>query len=274
MADELTEREIIAQTAQEEVRKVLQKDHPELFAKDESEPDPLVLNINGNELKFKDKAQLEAALSQTFQTFNKEIADRDARIGSAGQHREGSAVTGKESDSGFSQEEYIALMGKDILKANDYLLNHQIFGGRVVGSASVALRQKLGEIEKTNATLAAYQFKESHPEFPMNAEATNIIEGIRRELGQPFTPAGLEASYGVAQSRNLLPSPQVAAYQKQARADGLLRDQEEKGDTPLGFQPPPRVSRTGAAPIMDLASQVENLSFAELQAAYRKAGLL
>lgn len=274
---EETERDTIANTVREEFNKILEKKDPDLVSK---EPSPLMLTINGQQYKFKDQMELESALGQTFTTFNTELANREAKLREAPPAKEGGYVSGKEAETGFNQEEYIGLMGKDILKANDYLLNHQIFGGKVP-NASAALRQKLGEVEKQNATLAVYQFKELHPEFPLTEQATKIVDGLRRELGQDFSLGGLEAAYGVAQSRGLLPSPQVAAYQKHLMEQGILkRPGQQEGepvqqDLPLGFAPPPSVSRASQSTTgMDLANQAENMNLTELTQALRRAGML
>lgn len=269
-----TERDAIAEVVREEFRKAKDADGNPLVPE---EPEPLTLNINGSQYKFKDKAELEGALGQTFSTFNQELTTRDAKLQAQQPPRkEGEYVTGKESETAFNQEEYINLMGKDILKANDYLLNHQIFGGRVPNAAE-AIRQKLGDIEKQNATIAVYQFKELHPEFPLNEQATKVVDGLRRELGQSFTLQGLEAAYGVAQARGLLPSPAVAAYQKKLYDEGILKRDEGTGQqqqTNLGFQPPPGVSRSGNAPSLDLAAQAEQMSLTDLTKALRKSGLM
>lgn len=271
------EQDELEQRVQEQVRKVLAESHPELV---KTEPEPLTLNINGAQYKFKDQADLEAALGTTFTTFNSTLKERDQKLQEAEKvsGKEGSYVSGKENESTFKSDEYIRLMGEDILKANDYMLNHQLFGGKVP-NASQALREKFGEIEKSNATIAVYQFKELHPEFPLTEQATKTIDGLRRELGQPFSLQGLQAAYGVAQARGLLPSPAVAAYHAQLVKDGKLKEESTQdgqgsGQPNLGFAPPPSVSRSAPAPSPDFVSQAEKMSLEELSRVLRGAGML
>lgn len=274
MADQ-TEREAIYQAVEEKFKELRDAEKTS-----DGSPQPLTLKINGSEYKFKDQGELESALGQTFTTFNNELTTRDRKIAESvtPARREGEYTSGKEGETReghFSQEEYIKLMGEDILKANDYLLNHQIFGGKVPNAAQ-AIKEKLGEVERSNATISVYQFKELHPEFPMTEQATRVIDGLRRELGQGFTLQGLEAAYGVAQTRGLLPSPQLLAYQRKQEEDARKSQetQPEQLDLPLGFQAPPRVARTSAAPAPDFMSQAEGMDLTELTKVLKKAGML
>ncbi len=145
------------------------------------------------------------------------------------------------------------------------------------------------------STVAVYQFKDAHPEFNVrDPKATNALEGIRKELNLPFTTQGLEAAYGVAQTRGLLPSPQVLAYQQSLIQQGILPDPNaaEGGDpasnfgsagfpkrtaqpaqnSPYGFQPPPNVARSAPAQTNGFEQQLDNMSTEDLEKILRRMG--
>ncbi len=240
---------------------------------------PEKITILGKTYEFNNRAEMEAALSQTFQKAAEQV--EEVRNQPAPQ-KEGSYVTGKEAPT-FSQEHYIDLMGKGpkgILDAFNYGLNHSIFEGKSE-DASKTIRESLAEANTLKQTVAVYQFRERHPEFQLTTENTKIIDGLRNELGQGFTLQGLEAAYGVAQSRGLFPSPQVLSYQQELIKKGILPDptQQTQQTQPQGQEswrnaPPPSISRTTTTPNANLADIAENLTFEELEKALRKAGQL
>src|SRR6185369_2920510 len=191
---------------------------------------PEKITILGKTYEFNTRAEMEAALSQTFQKTAEQLeAVRNQPV----PEKEGSYVTGKEAPT-FSQEHYIDLMGKGpkgILDAFNYGLNHSIFDGKVE-DASKTIRESLAEANTLKQTVAVYQFRERHPEFQLTAENTKLIDGLRNELGQGFTLQGLEAAYGVAQSRGLIPSPQVLSYQQELIKQGIIPDPSKQNQQP------------------------------------------
>ncbi len=236
---------------------------------------PLELNLLGQKFTFKDQAEMEAALAQTFsktaaenEVLRKQLAEAGPKPG---------YVTGKEKEEEFNQDHYIELMGKGskgILDATEYALNHTVFGGKEKNAGQV-IRDTVAKAATQDATIAVYQFRERHPEFQLTPETTKIIDGLRNELNQPFSLNGLEAAYGVAQARGLMPSPALLTYQKQLQDAGL---QTQLPNNPqqlsLGFQPPPAVSRQTQDRGFDLAQAADNMTLEQLERALRSAGQL
>ncbi len=277
------ERDIIAETVREELAKLAAttggaKDAPAATA------EPWKINILGKEYSYATREEGEAALSATFQKAGAELeALRNAAP--VAKEKEGAYVSGKEGEEIiFSQDKYIELMGKGpkgILEATNYALNHTIFGGKE-NDAAGTLRQALEESQRQKATLAVYQFRELHPEFPLTPEATTAIDNIRKELGQSFSLQGLEAAYGVAQARGLVPSPQVAAYHRSLVEKGLLQEppkQQVAANNPFSggnswqAPPPPSVSRqAGVQAGEDIASLADKMSYEQLEKYARDKG--
>lgn len=236
----------------------------------------LELNLLGQKFTFKDQAEMEAALAQTFSKTaaeNEVLRQQLAKV----DPKQNLYVSGKEKEEEFNQDHYIELMGKGskgILEATNYALNHTVFGGKEK-NASEVLRNTVANAAKQDATIALYQFRERHPEFQINSETTKIIDGLRNELNQPFSLTGLESAYGVAQARGLMPSPSLLAYQKQLQEAGLQTQLPTNSQqTNLGFQPPPVVSRQTQDKGFDLAQQAESMTLEQLERALRSAGQL
>lgn len=276
-----TERDELTEIIREEINRELETARKAAGETVDTTKEPISLNIGGQTYNFDTKADMEAAIGKTFQTFRNELEKAKTPI----EEGKGGYVSGKESDGAdkFSQDKYIELMGKDALEAQRYVQDH-IYG---IPDSSNFIKGQLQEAATLKATVSAYQFRELHPEFPMTPEATKIVDGIRRELNLPFTLQGLEASYGVAQTRGVVPSPQLLAYQKDLISKGILPDpnnqqqeqtQQQNFTRPnpsgLGFQPPPSIGRTTSVPGADMAQVAENMSLEQLEAALRRAGQL
>lgn len=255
MLEEKTERDVLAEVVREELARIQEeKDKAAGVQKETSKPEPLVLEIGGQKYAFNNKEELEKSLTTTFQNLQQVIATNKPK--------EGSEVTGKEGEA-FSQDKYIDLMSKSALEAQNYALNHSIFGGKVP-NASEVIRESIADAANTRAALTVYQFKDKHPELKLE-ETGPVLEGIRKELNQPFNLNGLEASYGVAVARGLIKTG--AEIKKETP-----KQETQQQELNLGFQPPPQVTRTSTPPGSDFSSQLENLSLDELTALGHKVG--
>ncbi len=234
------------------------------------------LNVDGQKYEFKSQEELDNTVTTLAKTFREQLDI--AKQPSVKQV--GSEVTGKEGENSFNDDEYISLMQKDIPKAQRYAMDH-IFG---MPNAVEAIKMSLNKSADLEKTVAVYQFRERHPEFNVtDKKSTDIIEGIRGELGQPFTLQGLEAAYGVAQSRGLVVSPQLLAYKAQQEKENTGGDPASnftsgfpvnRGNTERNPLPPPSVSRTNAPSSTNFEAQLDNMSTAELEVVLKKAGLI
>lgn len=269
---EQTEKEIIFDVVKEALAAI----EAEKSGKPIEAPQKLALNINGAKYEFDTQEQLDQAVNTLATTARTQI--EEARK-AAEATKPGAYVTGKEDEPQFDQDAYVDLMHKDIPKAQKYALDH-VFG---IPNAVEAIKNSLAESQALKSTVAVYQFREQHPEVNIKDKATtDILEGIRRELGQPFTPQGLEASYGVAQARGLLASPQLLAYQRQQEdaaknqggdpASNFTTGIPQRNGT-LGFQPPPTPGRSVPAAAQNFERQLENMSASELEEVFNRMGV-
>lgn len=272
---EQTEKEIIFDV----VKQALAEIEAEKSGKPLETASKLSLNINGAKYEFDTQEQLDQAVSTLATTARSQI---DEARKAAEATKPGAYVTGKENEPQFEQDEYIRLMHDNIPNAQKYALDH-VFG---MPNAVEAIKNSLAESQALKSTVAVYQFREQHPEVNVKDKATtDILEGIRRELGQPFTPQGLEAAYGVAQARGLMPSPQLLLYKQQQEeaAKNLGGDpasnfttgipQRQNAATGLGFQPPPTPGRSVPAASQNFERQLENMSTSELEEVFKRMNI-
>ncbi len=269
---EQTEKDIIFDA----VKEVLAQMEAEKSGKTAETPQKLAININGARYEFDTQEQLDQAVSTLATTARTQIEEARKAAEAA---KPGAYVTGKENEPQFDQDQYVDLMHKDIPKAQSYALDH-VFG---IPNAVETIKQSLAESQALKSTVAVYQFKEQHPEVNVKDKAvTDVLEGIRRELGQPFTPQGLEAAYGVAQARGLMPSPQLIAYKQQQEEAAKNQGGDPVSNfttgvpqrtSALGFQPPPTPGRSVPAAAQNFEQQLDNMSTAELEALFTRMGI-
>ena len=231
---------------------------------------PLRVNVSGQEYVFNSPEELSAALSQTIEAYNRRIADLQAAAQSQKDQattEKGSYATGDEPR--FSQERYIELLRKDPIEAQEYLDSFRFFGGRVERPSEL-ITAALSRIAAQDRVLAAYQFRDAHPEFPGGEHATEVLEQVRAENNLPFTLAGLEAALGIAQSRGLLPTAQQyqaylqAQYQASQAPQGAQQAPRPKG--------PPALGRSSAEVSPDFAQMAESLTPEQIEKIFERLG--
>ena len=189
---------------------------------------PITVNIQGQPVTFRDQADLEAQLNATAQTIRQQM---QAPPPEPKPEPIGGRVTNDEGGSTFSHEEYVRLMNKDPREATNYVLSHTLFDGKVDNAADL-LRETMLQTAQANRQLAAFQFRASHSEIPVdNPQVGGTIEQIRTQLGLPFTNQGLEAAYAYAVQKGALPDFRqiAAAQQNQAQAHTAAGQQPQYG---------------------------------------------
>ncbi len=93
---------------------------------------------------------------------------------------------------------------------------------------------------------------------------------MRAELGQGFNLAGLEAAYGVGQSRGLFVSPQLLAYQQEQAKKQEQKPVENTGMASWQQAPPPTVGRSTQQGTSSFADLAEGMDFETLERELRK----
>lgn len=250
-------------------------------------PQPITVNIQGQPVTFRDQADLEAQLNATAEAVRRQQAEAIAAQESATK-AQGSRVTNDE-DTGFSNEEYIRLMNEDPRKATNYALSHVLFDGKIENPAEL-IRETMIQQATTNRQLAAYQFRDSHREVPLeDPRVGNTIEQVRSQLGLPFSQQGLEAAYAYAIQKGQLPDFRAVAA-AQAQQQTAQNQQfaanpygQSTGQQPVyGQQPqvpqnpylqaPPSPGRSSAAVTPVTIDDIENMSTDQLASLLTKLG--
>jgi hypothetical protein len=211
------------------------------------QPEPLTLTVAGQTFSYNNKAELEAAV-------NRFAVEASNKIGELSQQAhanqiapnvnsvpDGSYVTGNEPV--WKNEEFIEKMTKDPREGLRHWLNHEVFDGKSEDPAG-DIKRALTETELTKRTIAAYQFKENHPEFPGGQQAAQVIEQIRTSMGLPYDYNGIEAAYLIGMQRGALPdyrtayqAQQYQAQQTQAQAQSMQAGQGPSNSNPFVTQP-------------------------------------
>lgn len=226
-------------------------------------PGPIKVRVGNNVYTFNNPDELSAAINQTIETYNAHIAElQKAAATAAEQAKQGAETKGpgsyvaEDEPPPFSKEKYVELLRNDPVAAQDYLDSYRLFGG-YIEKPSVVIGNILAKVAQQERILAAYQFREAHPEFPGGEVAANTLEAIRKENNLPFTFAGLEAALGIAQSRGLLPTREqyLSFIQQRTAAAQALPGQE-----PTRPQGPPALGRTTAEVSPDLERMAEELT--------------
>ncbi len=238
---------------------------------------PITLNIQGQPVTFRDQADLEAQLNATAIALRQSQQSPPPSQPTAA--AQGSRVTG-DDDSGFANDEYIRLMNEDPRKAMKYVMSHTLFNGQVEDPMEV-IRESLVNQAATNRKLAAYQFRDSHREVPLeDPRVANTIEGIREQLNLPFSEQGLEAAYAYAIQKNQLPDFRALAQAQRQQQEppqqygqypnqqapqygGYNQYQPQQPQNPY-LQAPPAPGRSSPVNLPVSEDQIENMSTEQL----------
>ncbi len=230
---------------------------------------PITVNIQGKQVTFRDQADLEAQLNATAQA----IAAQNQTPPPAPQFS-GSRVT-DDDDSGpkFNQEEFIRMMNEDPRKANNYLLSHSLFDGKVEDAVGLLRETMISQAQQAKQ-LANYQFHDTYRDVPLeNPQVEAILKSTREELGLPHTSKGMEAAYIFAVGKGKLPNFQQVAQaqiqqyqQQQPQYQGYNQPQNQN---PY-LQGPPQTGRSGSGAAPVLIGDYEDMSADQLQSLLNK----
>jgi hypothetical protein len=224
---------------------------------------PVEVNIGGQVYRFQDQAELSRALEQTFAGYQNQLAQLQAGSAAApGQHVSGDEDTGPK----FSNQEYIALLEKDALKAQEYLDSFRYFGGKVPEPSKV-IRDQLIRSAELEKVVTAYQFKDAHPEFRASPQAAHAIDRVREALGLPFSFEGLEAAYATAVQKGILPDPRIEQLRQQMQGQenpGYPRRGPAPGASYGPPAPPPLPSGGGGFNPGSLPADPEDMTLEQI----------
>lgn len=202
-------------------------------------PAPLQLNVGGQVFSYKDKAELEASLNNFVGATGQKFAELQQQIDSAQQPTgKGAYVSGDEPANAWDDAQFVKHMTESPREGFNYWINHELFDGKSQNPVA-DLKESLQNTELTKRSIAAYQFKENHPEFPGGAQFAQKIDEIRQQMGLPYDVNGLDAAYLVGMQRGFLPNfYQIQQQQQQAAAMAAQQGQTTQ-DIPWGQQQQP-----------------------------------
>jgi hypothetical protein len=209
----------------------------------QSAPEPMKVNIAGQEYEFKDAAELGQKMT--------EFVHRAQQMAQPPAPQQIPQATVKGNDApDFDYEHYSTLVTKDVPKGLEYGFK------AAFGVDANQLKEKLAKIDELNNTLAVYQFRDRHPELAkMDPSAGQAIDHVRRTLNLPFNAEGLDAAYYYAQQRGMIKAPVQEIPQEKAP--------EQK--TPAMLAPTPHISRSGDTNQGYGIDDMENMSIEQLE---------
>lgn len=196
------------------------------------------VNIGGQSYQFANEAELSRALEQTFGGYQSKIEELQGSNQEIPQQQQ-------QPEEGFDKQRYAELMGTDPIEAQNYLDSHRLFNGNIQNPHEV-LKDLVIKVDQQDAVLAAYQFRDSHPEFQASPQGAAIMQGILKENNWDMNAQNLEAALAVAQQRNLLPTRQqwIAAqaqaaqnFQAQQGTEGLPQLSQQQAPPQTGIDP-------------------------------------
>jgi hypothetical protein len=201
---------------------------------------PIQLNIAGQPFSYNSKEELEQSLNAFMQKTGQTLQELQAQAAAAKIQAppEANVVTGDDSPV-WNDQEFIDKMTQSPREGLSYAFNQLIFDGKSQ-DAFEDMKRSLHETELTKRSIAAYQFKENHPEFPGGQEAAQRIDNIRDQMGLPYDYNGLEAAYLIGIQRGALPNfYQLKAQQEAAQQQAIAQAQAQQmgGNDPRQFMP-------------------------------------
>ena len=201
-------------------------------------PEPLSLNVGGQTFQYASKAELEASLNNFVGAAGQKLQEMQSAIeqAQAPTAQQGSYVTGSEPTPQWDDSEFVKKMTESPQEGLKYAFNQMFFDGKSQDPVA-DIRESLSGTELTKRGMAAYQFKENHPEFPGGQQFANKIDEIRQNMGLPYDYNGIEAAYLVGIQRGALPNfyQAQAAAQMQAQAQQQAQYQQQGQDQ--GYNP-------------------------------------
>lgn len=220
------------------VAEEIQKKNPGQVTQNQSEP--LEINVAGQKLAFKDRAELEQALN-TFvsqQATNTQQLQQQLNELQGAKPNNQNFVSGTDAPS-WSDEAFIEKMTKAPKEAMEYAFNQLLFDGKSQDPVN-DIKRSFEEMELTKRSIAAYQFKETHPEFPGGAEYAQKIDQIRQQMNLPYDVTGLEAAYLMGINKGVLPNfyqSQNDQQQQSQQQQQMQQIPQQQQQLPQGYNP-------------------------------------
>ena len=138
------------------------------------QPEPLTLKIGGEDRQFQSLEELQAAINSTLETY--QAAYREL----AGSVKKPPEPSPQQGQKAFDRDTFIAKMNENPVDGLRYALSYAIFDGEVDNPA-VAIKAGVQKAFNLEQQLAAYQFRQQHPEI---AEMDEILSELKPLIGE------------------------------------------------------------------------------------------
>lgn len=252
---------------------------------------PVTIQLDGKPFQFNSLAEANAAIQQSFDSQRQQMAQLQAQLAQNKPAKGGKATGDDDVDDSkpeFEFQTYVDKMAKDPLDAADYM-DRARFGFNPVKKLkklSRIVEEKAAIIDNQERVLAAYQFKDNHPEYVGSPQSAYVLDQVMKNMNLPFNAEGLESAYAVAVQRGWIrnEAPQQQQQQDQpslysaqnAPTFGQPDNPYQQGPSAnqwQGYQPPPRVSRQAQDIAPDITQQFENMSLEQMEGVLQKLGV-
>jgi len=205
---------------------------PVLSAVEPDTPEPVKLKIFGQDREFKDVGEVSGAIEKLVNEYQAVVA-RAAQAPPV--------VEPTTEEPKVDLDEFVNRIQKDPSDAIDFAFKSKY------GVGMEYLLNQARRTEEIEGALVAIQFKEMNEDYQANPANTQILNGIRGNLGLPFSVQGLNAAYAVGKQY------------------GYFQPTGAQGNRAPSLPPPPpsiNFNRGGSTPSQseDLISMVENMS--------------
>ncbi len=252
-------------------------------------PDPLAAapsakrTIGGQTYNFADDAAADRAVEEVLRQQMVERQNLEQRISvyeqnqnrpSPNQPNQAAAPPPPDRElSGDQFKTYVDLMGKNPLKAAEYLdeIRYAPYG---IKNPLDAVRALASTVAVQNQALNLYQFRENNPDFPVSPQAGQAMDKIMKEFGYPPTSAGLESAYAMALKRGMITHPvkeEAPVQQAPQSEDELYRH----GLPNWGAAPPPNIPRSSASETSpNTLAQFQQLNTADMERVLKNMGAM
>jgi hypothetical protein len=211
-------------------------------------PSQIKMNIAGQERSFNSTEEASEFMNATLAAQQQAIAAAQAQV------HQGTKVTADDQMKAPTRpkadiNEFANRLRDDPAAAFDYV-DEMRYGGNPVK----IMQELYAKQQAQEQVLAAYQFRDDHPEFPRTPENAQALMQIVQAHNLPFTYDGLELAYSVARQRGLVKTEESGE-----------ESSPEPSRVPRRNIAPPRVGRgTGDGGGPDILDQVEDMSASDI----------
>lgn len=203
------------------------------------------MNVGGQEYNFKSTEEMQNFVNSTLQTAQQQIAYATQNPGT----RVTADDMARREIPKPDLKEFAKKLDENPADAFNYIDKFRFGTENVAGVLNTLVQQQLAQ----GQMLAAYQFREMHPEYQRTPENVDALQKVMTGYNLPLTVDGLEMAYAVARQNGLI---------KEAEA----REEEPQRQTQSPYATaPPRIGRTNSAgAVPDFMSFAEDLDADQL----------